>query len=40
MVKLTGKGNLINRVETLKKLGAKATKQQSENLLKRAMDDE
>ncbi len=36
MVKLTGKGNLINRVETLKALGAKASKQQNEKLLKRA----
>lgn len=40
MVKLTGKGNLIKRVETLKKLGAKASKQQNEKLLKRAIDDE
>ncbi|RXJ50135.1 DNA recombination protein RmuC [Gelidibacter gilvus] len=40
MVKLTGKGNLIKRVETLKKLGAKASKQQNEKLLKRASDDE
>ena len=36
MVKLTGKGNLIKRVETLKALGAKASKQQNEKLLKRA----
>ncbi|HUH26813.1 DNA recombination protein RmuC [Gelidibacter sp.] len=40
MVKLTGKGNLITRVETLKALGAKASKQQNEKLLKRANDDE
>ena len=40
MVKLTGKGNLIKRVETLKALGAKASKQQNEQLLKRATDDE
>ncbi|MBO3098873.1 DNA recombination protein RmuC [Gelidibacter pelagius] len=40
MVKLTGKGNLIKRVETLKTLGAKASKQQNEKLLKRAIDDE
>lgn len=40
MVKLTGKGNLIKRVETLKTLGAKASKQQNEKLLKRANDDE
>jgi DNA recombination protein RmuC len=36
MVKLTGKGNLIKRVETLKALGAKASKEQNEKLLKRA----
>lgn len=40
MVKLTGRGNLITRVENLKTLGAKASKQQNENLLKRAIDDE
>lgn len=40
MVKLTGKGNLIKRVENLKALGAKASKQQNEKLLKRASDDE
>lgn len=40
MIKLTGKGNLIKRVETLKTLGAKASKQQNEKLLKRAIDDE
>jgi DNA recombination protein RmuC len=40
MLKLTGKGNLIKRVENLKTLGAKASKQQNENLLKRAIDDE
>ncbi len=40
MVKLTGKGNLIRRVENLKTLGAKATKQQNEKLLKRADNDE
>lgn len=40
MVKLTGKGNLIKRVENLKKLGAKASKQQNEKLLKRASEDE
>lgn len=36
MVKLTGKGNLIKRVENLKTLGAKASKQQNQKLLKRA----
>jgi len=40
MVKLTGKGNLITRVENLKKLGAKASKQQNEKLLKRSSEDE
>lgn len=40
MVKLTGKGNLIKRVETLKALGAKASKEQNEKLLKRANDSE
>ncbi|GAA4291472.1 DNA recombination protein RmuC [Aestuariibaculum suncheonense] len=39
MVKLTGKGNLVKRVENLKKLGAKATKQQNEKLLKRAEEE-
>ncbi|PWI30448.1 DNA recombination protein RmuC [Flavobacteriaceae bacterium LYZ1037] len=38
MIKLTGRGNLIKRVETLKELGAKASKQQNEKLLKRAGD--
>ncbi|MDA8650667.1 MAG: DNA recombination protein RmuC [Flavobacteriaceae bacterium] len=33
-----GKGNLVGRVERLKKLGAKASKQQNEKLLKRATD--
>ena len=40
MIKLTGRGNLITRVETLKALGAKASKQQNEKLLKSAIDDE
>lgn len=40
MVKLTGKGNLIKRVENLKSLGAKASKEQNEKLLKRANDEE
>ena len=39
MNKLTdGKGNLVGRVERLKKLGAKASKQQNDKLLKRASD--
>lgn len=36
MKKLTGKGNLISRVENLKKLGAKAGKSIDDKLLKRA----
>lgn len=36
MKKLTGKGNLINRVEKLKKLGAKANKQLDSKLISRA----
>lgn len=40
MKKLTGKGNLITRVEKLKKLGAKANKHIDEKLLKRAEEDE
>lgn len=36
MKKLTGQGNLINRVENLKKLGAKANKHIEQKLLKRA----
>ncbi len=35
-----GKGNLINRVESLKKLGAKTKKSLPDNLLQRAKDDE
>ncbi|MEZ4779528.1 MAG: DNA recombination protein RmuC [Flavobacteriaceae bacterium] len=40
MKKLTGRGNLINRVEKLKKLGAKASKNIDQKLLKRAEEDE
>lgn len=40
MKKLTGKGNLVTRVERLKKLGAKASKNIDEKLLKRADDEE
>ena len=40
MKKLTGKGNLITRVERLKKLGAKASKNLDEKLLKRAEEEE
>ncbi len=40
MKKLTGRGNLIRRVEKLKKLGAKASKTIDTKLLNRAQDDE
>lgn len=40
MKKLTGRGNLINRVEHLKKLGAKASKQIDQKLLIRADENE
>lgn len=40
MKKLTGKGNLIRRVEILKKLGAKASKQIDQKLVKRAENTE
>ncbi len=39
MVKLTGKGNLISKVERLKKLGSKASKQVNEKLLKKAEEN-
>lgn len=39
MIKLTGKGNIIKRVENLKKLGAKATKRIDDKLLKRSYED-
>jgi DNA recombination protein RmuC len=40
MKKLTGKGNLITRVERLKKLGSKASKQLNEKLLKKSEEEE
>jgi DNA recombination protein RmuC len=40
MLKLTGKGNLISRVEKLKKLGSKASKQLNEKLLKKAEEED
>ncbi|UBZ14173.1 DNA recombination protein RmuC [Flagellimonas marinaquae] len=40
MKKLTGRGNLIKRVEKLKSLGAKASKSIDDKLLKRALDDD
>jgi DNA recombination protein RmuC len=40
MKKLTGNGNLIRKVETIKKLGAKGTKNFNDKLLERAFDDE
>jgi len=38
MKKLTGKGNLITRVEKLKKLGSKASKHINEKLIEKALD--
>ena len=40
MKKLTGKGNLLTKVESIKKLGVKANKHLNENLLKKADEDE
>lgn len=40
MIKLTGKGNLISRVEKLKKLGSKASKQLNEKLISKAEENE
>lgn len=40
MKKLTGRGNLIKKVENLKILGAKASKSIDEKLLKRALEDD
>jgi len=40
MTKLTGKGNLINRVERLKKLGANASKNLDQKLLNSAAEDD
>jgi len=40
MKKLTGKGNLIRRVEKLKKLGAKANKQIDQKLITRTEEDD
>ncbi|UNY97672.1 DNA recombination protein RmuC [Zhouia spongiae] len=40
MTKLTGRGNLLTKVETLKKLGAKASKQIDQKWLNRANQDE
>ncbi|MAP54129.1 DNA recombination protein RmuC [Altibacter sp.] len=40
MKKLTGKGNLITRVEKLKKLGSKASKSMNDKLLKKAEDEQ
>ncbi|PQB04579.1 DNA recombination protein RmuC [Aureitalea marina] len=40
MKKLTGRGNLITRVERLKKLGAKASKQIDQKLIQRANEEE
>lgn len=40
MKKLTGKGNLIKKVENIKKLGAKGAKNFNDKLLERALEDE
>ena len=40
MKKLTGRGNMINRVEKLRKLGAKASKQIDTKLLSRAREED
>lgn len=40
MKKLTGRGNLIKRVERLKKLGAKASKQIDQKLIQRANEED
>lgn len=40
MKKLTGSGNLIRKVENIKKLGAKGTKNFNDRLLDRALEDE
>ena len=34
-----GKGNLVSRVESIKKMGAKAKKALPENIIKRASED-
>jgi len=39
MTKLTGKGNLLGRVERLKKLGAKTSRQIDQKWLNRAEDN-
>ncbi|MGB1451334.1 MAG: DNA recombination protein RmuC, partial [Marinirhabdus sp.] len=40
MKKLTGRGNLVKKVESLKKLGAKASKSINTKLLDRALNDD
>jgi len=40
MKKLTGNGNLIKKVEKIRKLGAKGTKNFNDKLLERALEDE
>ena len=40
MKKLTGQGNLIKKVETIKKLGAKSSKHFNDKLLNRAIEDD
>ena len=40
MKKLTGRGNLIKKVESIKKLGATTSKNLNQNLLDRAIQDD
>ena len=40
MKKLTGRGNLVKRVERIKELGAKTTKKMNQNLLSRAQEND
>jgi DNA recombination protein RmuC len=40
MVKLTGKGNLIKKVESIKTLGIKSSKNFNDKLLERAQEEE
>jgi DNA recombination protein RmuC len=39
MKKLTGKGNLVKKVEKIRELGAKTSKIMNKNLVDRALED-
>lgn len=39
MKKLTGRGNIVNRIETLKELGAKASKQVNKKIIERSREE-